>query len=168
MAKKKKNQTQEGLEAPINQTVFSEVGAAQGAAAANQTANQTVDQIPGDVAELITATLKVLIARRKVLGLSTTLSSLAKAVVKNLEPYLDNISMKALRDFIRAEVEKMGYRVIEARVNYSGVPYIAETVLLYKSFDEIIDVIKGGRIDSFKAVISTEGIDPIFDRLANA
>jgi hypothetical protein len=165
MGKKKKNQNSEGpVEAPANQTVFSETGAAQGAAAAIQ----TVDQIPSEVAELIRATLKVLIAQRRLHGLSTTLTSITKAVAKALDAYVSGISREALRDFIRAEVEKMGYRIITAKVNYMGVIYQAETVLLYRDFNEIIDVVRAARGDSLKVVIITDGVDPLFDKLANA
>jgi hypothetical protein len=162
MGKKKKNQNSEGpIEALSNQTVFTEAGAAQGAAAAIQ----TVDQIPGEVAELITSTLKVLIAQRRLYGLSTTLTSITKAVVKALDAYVSDISREALRDFIRAEVEKMGYKIITAKVNYMGLIYQAETVLLYRNFDEIIDVVRAARGDSLKVVITTDGIDPMFDKL---
>jgi hypothetical protein len=164
MTKKKKNRNPEGpVEAPVNETVFPEAGAAQGAAV-----NQTVDQIPNDVAELITATLKVLIAQRRIYGLSTTLTALTKAVTKALEPYLGGISKGALRDFIRSEVQKMGYPIITARVNYTGVPYEAETVILYRNFEEIVDMIRLARSESLKVAITTDGIDPMYDKLANA
>jgi hypothetical protein len=163
MPKKKDKQTQEGpAEAPVSGTVFPEAGAAQGAAAAIQTA----DQIPSDVAELITATLKVAIAQRRLVGLSTTLSSLTKVVSRALGAYVDGISTAAIRDFIRREVVSMGYKIIEAKVNYLGVTYLADTVLLYRNFDEIVDIIKAGRGESFKTVITTDGIDPLFDKLA--
>jgi hypothetical protein len=165
MAKKKKNQTTEGpVEAPANQTVFTEAGAAQGAAAAIQTA----DQIPSEVAELVTSTLKVLIAQRRLYGLSTTLSSITKAVVKALDAYVRDISLGALRDFIRAELEKMGYKIIAAKVNYMGVMYQADTVLLYRNFEDIVDVVRNGRGDTLRVTITTDGIDPLFDKLANA
>jgi uncharacterized membrane protein len=160
MPKKKNVQTQEGLEAPVKDTVFPETGAAQGAAAA--------DQIPSEIAELITATLKVVIAQRKLVGLSTTLSSLTRAVLKALGPYVDGITTAAIREFIKREAEKMGYKIITAKVNHLGVMYLADTVLLYKDFDEIMDVIKNGRGDSFKTVITTEGIDPLYDKLADS
>jgi len=160
MPKKKNVQTQEGLEAPAKDTVFPETSAAQGAAAA--------DQIPSEIAELITATLKVVIAQRKLVGLSTTLSSLTKAVSKALDAYLDGISTAAVREFIKREAEKMGYKIITAKVNYLGVMYLADTVLLYRDFDEIVDIIKAGRGESFKTVITSEGIDPIYDKLADS
>jgi len=164
MPKKKNVQTQEGLEAPVKDTVFSEAGAAQGAAAAIQTA----DQIPSEIAELITATLKVVIAQRRLVGLSTTLSSLVKAVSRALGTYIDGISTAAIREFIRREVEKMGHKIITARVNYMGVMYLADTVLLYKDFDEIAHAIKAGRGESLKTVIVTDGIDPLYDKLADS
>jgi hypothetical protein len=163
MPKKKKNQTQEGpAEAPVNDTVFPEVGAAQGAAAADRTT------IPDDVAELIRATLKVLIAQRKLFGLSTTLTSLTKAVIKALDAYTKGIHVGAIREFVRREVEAMGYRVIEAKVNYLGAPFVAETVVLYRNFDEVVDVIKAGRADQLRVAIATDGIDPLFDKSAHA
>jgi hypothetical protein len=163
MAKKKKNQTQEGPVAPVNEkdTVFPEAGAAQGAAGAGET-----NQISAEVAELITATIKVLIAQRKVFGLSTTLTSLTRAVAKALEPYVNGISKDALRDFIRSEVQKMGYPIVVARVSYTGVPYEAETVILYRNFDEVVDAIRSGRNDSLKVAITAEGIDTKYDKPA--
>jgi len=163
MGKKKKNQTQVGpTEAPVNETVFSETGAAQGAAAAIQ----TVDQIPSEIAELIRATLKVLIAQRRLYGLATTVSSLTRAVSKALGAYVDGIPTSVVRDFIKREVEQMGFKIIEAKVNYTGVMYAAEVVMLYRNFDEIVDIIKAGRADSVKLVITTDGIDPLYDKLA--
>jgi hypothetical protein len=168
MPKKKKNQTQEGLEAPVKDTVFPETGGEMGAAQGAAAAIQTVDQIPNEVAELIRATLKVLIAQRRLYGLATTVSSLTRAVVKALDAYLDGIPTAAVRDFIKREAEKMGYKIITAKVNYQGVMYLADTVLLYRNFDEIVDVIKAGRGESFKTVITTEGIDPLYDKLADS
>jgi len=167
MPKKKKNQTQEGpAEAPVKDTVFpetvGEMGAAQGAAAAIQ----TVDQIPNEVAELIRATLKVLIAQRRLYGLATTMSSLTRAVSKALGAYIDGIPTQVIRDFIKREVEQMGFKIIEAKVNYTGVMYVANVVMLYRNFDEIVDIIKAGRADSVKLVITTDGIDPTYDKLA--
>jgi hypothetical protein len=168
MPKKKKNQTQEGLEAPVNETVFPEMGGEMGAAQGAAAAIQTVDQIPNEVAELIRATLKVLIAQRRLYGLATTVSSLAKAVSNALGAYVDGISKSVIRDFIKREVEQMGFKIIEAKVNYLGVKYVAETVMLYKNFDEIVDIIKAGRVDdAIKLVITRDGIDPMFDKLAN-
>jgi len=162
MPKKKKNNNEGPAEAPVNETVFPETGAAQGAAAAIQ----TVDQIPSEVAELIRATLKVLIAQRRLYGLATTVSSLARAVSKALDTYIDGIPRSVIRDFIKREVEQMGFKIIEAKVNYTGVMYVAEAVMLYRNFDEIVDIIKGGRADSVKLVITTDGIDPMYDKLA--
>jgi len=162
MPKKKKINNEGPTEAPVNKTLFSEAGAAQGAAAAIQ----TVDQIPSEVAELIRATLKVLIAQRRLYGLATTVSSLTRAVSKALDAYLDGIPTSVVRDFIKREVEQMGFKIIEAKVNYTGVMYVAEVVMLYRNFDEIVDIIKGGRADSVKLVITTDGIDPLYDKLA--
>jgi len=162
MAKKKKDRAQEGpVEAPVKDAVFSEAGAAQGAAAADKVT------IPGDVAELVRATLKVAMAQRKLYGLSTTLTSLTRSVAKALDKYLDGIPTAALREFVKREVEAMGYLVIEAKVNYNGVPYKADTVLLYRNFEEIVDSIRSGRAETFKPVITLDGIDPMFDKLAS-
>jgi septum formation topological specificity factor MinE len=169
MGKKKKNHTPEG-EDQVNQTVFSEAGAAQGAAAAVQTVDQitsqTVDQIPSEVAELIRATLKVVIAQRKLNALSTTLSSLTKAVLKALDKYVDGIDKAVIRDFIKRELEAWGYPIVQAKVDYMGVNYIAETVMLYKDYNEIVDMIRTGRVnESIRTVIVHDGIDPLFDKL---
>jgi hypothetical protein len=164
MPKKKDVQTQAGLEAPVKDTVFPETGAAQGAAAADA----AVNQIQEDVAELIRATLKVVIAQRKLVGLSSTLSSLTKAVSRALGAYLDGISTAAIREFIKREAEKMGYKIITAKVNYLGAMYLADTVLLYRNFDEIVDIIKSWRGECFKTVIVTDGIDPLYDKPADA
>ena len=169
MPKKKKNQTQEGpAEAPVKDTVFPETGGEMGAAQGAAAANAVTNQIPADVAELIRSTLKVLIAQRKLYALSTTLTSLTKAVVKGLEKYVDGIDEAAIRDFIKSELEAWGYVIIQARVNYLGARYIAETVMLYKSFEDIVDMIRAGRVDdAIKPVITRDGIDPMFDKLAN-
>jgi hypothetical protein len=164
MPKKKKNNNEGPAEAPVNEAVFPEAGAAQGAAAANAVTNQ----IPADVAELIRSTLKVLVAQRKLYALSTTLTSLTKAVVKGLEKYVDGIDEAAIRGFIKRELEAWGYVIIQARVNYLGARYIAETVMLYKSFEDIVDMIRAGRVDdAIKPVVARDGIDPMFDKLAN-
>jgi hypothetical protein len=165
MGKKKKNPNPEGpVEAPANQTVFSEAGAAQGAAVAIQTA----DQIPSEVAELVTSTLKVLVAQRRLYGLSTTLTSITKAIVKALDAYVRDISLGALRDYVRAELEKMGYKIITAKVNYMGVMFQADTVILYRNFEEMVDMVRTGRGDTLRVVITTDGIDPLFDKMVNA
>jgi hypothetical protein len=164
MPKKKDTQTQEGLEAPQKDTVFPEVGAAQGAVAAIQ----TVDQIPSEIAELMMATLKVVIAKRKLVGLSTTLSSLTKAVSRTLGAYLDGISTAAIREYVKREVEKMGYKIITAKVNYLGSIYSADIVLLYRDFNEIVDIIKAGHGECLRTVIVTEGIDPLYDKPADS
>ncbi len=165
----KKKKIQEGPEeAPQNDMIFPEVGAAQGAAANQMPEVQgTANQIPEDVAELIRSTVKVLIAQRKIYGLSTTLTSIVKAVVKALGVYVDGIDKAAIRDFIRSEVSKMGYPVITARVDYGGVKFEAETVVLYKNFEEIVDVIRAGRAEALRPIIVHDGIDPIFDKMAN-
>jgi len=166
MPKKKKNNNEGPAEAPVNEIVFPETGGETGAAQGAAAAIQTVDQITGEVAELIRATLKVLIAQRRLYGLSTTVSSLTRAVSKALDTYVDGIPRSVIRDFIKREVEQMGFKIIEAKVNYTGVMYVAEVVMLYRNFDEIVDIIKGGRADSVKLVITTDGIDPMYDKLA--
>jgi hypothetical protein len=163
MAKKKKNQNQEGpVEAPGNDKVLSETGAAQGAAQVVVSANQVT--IPDDVAELIRASLRLLIARRKVHGFSTTLTSLTKAIIKALDKYVDGIPSGVIRDFVKRELEAMGYKIVTAVVEYRGVKFEAETVLLYRNFDEIVEMVKSGRVESLKPVI-TESPDPIHDRV---
>jgi hypothetical protein len=164
MPKKKKDQT-EGPEAPVNDTVFLE-GAAQGAAdqqvAADQQAGQTT--LPEDVAELVRATLKVAIAQRKLYALATTLTSLTRVIARALGGYINGIPTSVLRDFIRREIQTMGYPIIYARVSYAGVRYTPETVVLYRNFDEIVESIRSGRVDSLKAVVVADGIDPIYDK----
>jgi len=110
----------------------------------------------------------VAIAQRKVYGLSTTLTSLTKTVVKALDKYVDGIPTGVIRDFIKREVTAMGYPVIEAKVDYTGVPFKAETVLLYRNFEEIVDMIKAGRMETLKPVIVGDGIDPIFDKMVKS
>jgi hypothetical protein len=44
---------------------------------------------------------------------------------------------------------------------------MADTVILYRSFDEIVDMIRHGRVETFKPVITLDGIDPLFDKLAS-
>jgi hypothetical protein len=165
MPKKKKDQTG-GPEAPVNDTVFLE-GAAQGAAdqqvAADQQAQVGQTTLPEDVAELVRATLKVAIAQRKLYALATTLTSLTRVIAKALGGYVDGIPTSVLRDFIRREIQTMGYPLIYARVNYAGLRYVPETVVLYKNFDEIVEIVRSGRVDSLKAVVAADGIDPIYD-----
>jgi hypothetical protein len=164
MAKKKKNQ--EGLEAPANDGVFPEADAARGAAqqeTAKQEAFQTA--IPSEVAELIKATLTVVLAQRKLSGLATTVTSLTRVIYKALGRYVERISASAVREFVKKELENAGYRIITAKVEYMGVRYEAETVILYRSFEELIDMVKDGKLDSLRAVIINDGIDPIHDKM---
>ena len=161
MAKKKKNKNQEGpVEAPQTE-VFNETAAAQGAAATNQT-------IPDDVAELIRATLKVLIAQRRVYGLATTITSLTKAVSKVLNKYIDGIPVVVVREFVKKELEAWGYKIITAVVEYGSVKFESEVVLLYRNFDELVDMVKAGRLETLKPVITSEGPDPKFDKMVKA
>ena len=163
MPKKKKNQT-EGLEAPANHT-FSEPAAAQekGAAASGQTASQA--QLPVDVQELIRTTLKVVVAQRRTYGLATTLTSLTRAVNKALENYLKHVPKYAVREFIKSELEAAGYPVFTAVVDYNGTPYEAQVAMLYKNFDEIVEMVKAGRVSSLiRSLILADGIDPAYDK----
>ncbi len=169
MPKKKKTQTQEGPEAP-KETVFSEVGAAQVAAPNNQTTQTTVaqgaSQIPPDVVELIRNTLKVLVAQRKTYGLATTVSSIVNAIYKALDNYLKRVPKRATRELIKNELASMGYPVFTATIEYGGTLYEAETVLLYRHLDELVDMVRHARLNTMiRALIVTEGIDPIFDKM---
>jgi len=158
MAKKKKTQTQEGpVEAPVNDNVFPEAGAVQATAQA---------AIPNDVAELIKATLTVMVAQRRMYGFATTVTSLAKSVTRALSKYVDSIPMQALREFIKKELEAMGYKIVVAVIDYSGVKVEAETVILYRNFEEIVEMLKAGRLESLKPVIANDGPDPLFDKVA--
>jgi len=40
-------------------------------------------------------------------------------------------------------------------------------VFLYRSFEEIVDVVRNGRAETLKPVIILDGIDPMFDKLAS-
>jgi septum formation topological specificity factor MinE len=160
MAKKKKTRTQEGPEAPVDSNVFPEVGAAQGAGQAT-----TPDMIPSDVAELIRATLTVIVAQRRTYGLATTITSLTRAITKALPKYVNGIPTSALREFIKRELEGMGYRIVTAVVEYSGVKVESEVVLLYKDFEELVEMVKAGRLESLTPVITRDGPDPLYDKL---
>jgi hypothetical protein len=156
MPKKKKEQT-EGPEAPVNQT-FSAPAAAQ--AAASQT------QISPDVAELMRSTLRVIIAQRRTYGLSTTLTSIVRAVNKALDRYLKFTPKDTVRNFIRDELMASGYPVFRALVEYGNTYYQADVVMLYKDYQEIIEMIKAGRTSSLiRSVIVVDGIDPGYDEM---
>jgi hypothetical protein len=166
MAKKKKVQNQEGpAEAPVKDNVFSEVGAAQGAAAANQTQNQ----IPQDVRELIRSTLSVIIAQRRTYALAATLTSIVRAVNKALERYLKFIPRDAVRDFIKEELVASGYPVFRGLVEYGNAYFRADVVMLYKDYQEIIEMVKAGRTSGLiRSVIVADGIDPGYDEMVES
>jgi hypothetical protein len=183
MGKKKKNQTQTGpVEAPIKESVFSEPTAAEGAAVGNQqtevanqqTVSQTVSrtvvsqaqsQIPMDVAELIRSTLKVLIAQRRTYALASTLTSLTRAVEKALERYVKRVPKTTLREFIRSELAAMGHTIVTATIEYAGDLYNVEIVMLYRNYDELVEMIRHGRVSAMiKPLITTDGLDPAFDK----
>jgi translation initiation factor IF-2 len=166
MPKKKKNQTEGPEEAPVNSgVVFSaEPGAAQGAAAAEQVQGKAAEQVQEDVAELIRSTLKVIIAQRKTYGLATTLTSLNRAVVKALENYLKFVPKTAVREYIKRVLIAEGYAVVEAVVEYGGMLYRAEVVMLYRNYDEIVEMVKADRMNKLiKPLVLTDGIDPLYD-----
>jgi hypothetical protein len=159
MPKKKKDQTEGPAEAQVN-NVFPEVGAAQGAAASSQTAS-----LPPDVAELVRSTLRVVIAQRRTYGLAATLTSIVNSVNKALERYLKRVPKYALRGFIRDELTAMGYPVFEAVVEYGYASFRADVVMLYRDYQEVVDMVKAGRTSSLiRSVIVADGIDPAYDR----
>jgi DNA-binding protein Fis len=176
MPKKKKDQT-EGPEAPVNQT-FSEPAAAQ--AAADQTsANQAISQdaapaaasqeaaqlqIPPDLVELIQSTLTVVVAQRKTHGIAVTLTSLVNMVKKTLERYVKRVPTHAIREFVKSQLLAMGYPIIDALVEYKGDIYRAEVVILYRNFEEVVDMVKKGRMNAFmKSLVSNE-VNPLYDK----
>jgi hypothetical protein len=172
MAKKKKNQTQ-GPEAPVNQNVFSEGAAAQGTAAPNKTTSQTnatqtqsqQSQIPPDVAELVRSSLRVIVAQRRASGLAITLTALTVAVKKSLENYLKRTPTSAIREFIRSELVSMGYPIFTATIESRGELFQAEVVMLYRDFNEIVEMIKAGRMNTLlRSLVSTE-VDPLYDKM---
>jgi hypothetical protein len=166
MAKKKKNQTREGpAEAPTKEALFTEAGAAQGAAAANQTQNQ----MPQDVRELIRSTLTVIIAQRKTYALAATLTSIVRAVSKSLDRYLKFIPKDAVRNFIKEELMASGYPVFKGLVEYGNTYYRADVVMLYKDYQEIIEMVKAGRTSGLiRSVIVADGIDPGYDEMVES
>jgi DNA-binding protein Fis len=171
MGKKKKNQTQGPTEAPVNQNVFSEGAAAQGAAATtvSQTnatnAAQVQSQIPPDVAELIRSSLRVIVAQRKTSGLAITLTALTKAVKKGLENYLRRVPGSVVREFIRNELASMGYPIFVATIESGGELFQAEVVMLFKNYDEIVEMIKAGRMNTLLRALSSSEVDPLYDKM---
>ena len=169
MGKKKKNQTPEG-EVQVNQNVFSNEAAAQGAAATtvNQTnATQPQSQIPADVAELMRTTLKVIIAQKKTSGLAITLAALVRTMRKNLENYLKRIPSSVIRDFIRNELVAMGYPIFVATIESGGELYQAEIVMLYRDYNEIVEMIRAGRMNSMLRTLASNEVDPLHDKLVS-
>ena len=176
MPKKKKEQT-EGPEAPVNQT-FSEPAPAQAAAqtvnqaisqnaapaAATKEAAQPQSQIPPDLVELIQSTLAVVVAQRKTHGLAITLTALVNNVKKTLERYVKRVPTHVIREFVKSQLLAMGYPIIEALVEYKGDTYRAEVVILYRNFDEIVDMVKKGRMNgTMKPLVSNE-VNPLYDK----
>ncbi len=186
---KKKKQTEGPEEAPVNQT-FSEPAADQAAAtdqtrvvnqaisqdaapAAGQTAapsqaatqpqSQTQSQIPPDLAELIKSTLAVIIAQRRTHALAATLTSLTNAVVEALKRYLRFVPKSVVREYVRSQLVAMGYTVVPAVVDHGGALYQAEVVVLFKNYEEFVDMVKNARMSSMiKPLI--KDVDPLFDK----
>jgi hypothetical protein len=168
---KKKNRTQEGtVEGSVNQTVFSEPAAVQGAVASNQTtgganAVQVHGQIPPDVAELIKSSLRVIVAQRRTVGLAITLTALTKAVKKSLENYLKRVPTSELRELIRNELAAMGCQIFTATIESKGELYQAEVVMLYRDFNEIVEMIKAGRMNNLLRSLVSNEVDPLYDKM---
>jgi len=175
MPKKKKNQT-EGLEAPANQT-FSEPAAdqtsgvnqaiSQGAspAAATQEAAQPWSQIPPDLVGLIQSTLTVVVAQRRTHGLAITLTAMVNIVRKTLEKYVKRVPTHAIREFVKSQLLAMGYPIIDALVEYRGETYRAEVVMLYRSFEEVVDMVKKGRMNAFMKPLVSNEVNSLYDKM---
>ncbi|MFZ8809516.1 MAG: hypothetical protein ACO2PN_15605 [Pyrobaculum sp.] len=169
---KKKTQTPEQTQAfsqPTQQEAINPAASQSAAPAPDVTAvtttRQETAQIPPDLAELIKSTLTVIVAQRKTHGLAITLTSLTNAVKKNLEKYLKHTPTSAVREFIRSELAAMGYQIVDALVEHKGDLYRAEVVMLYKNFDELVDMVKKGRVNNFmKSLISNE-VAPPYDKI---
>jgi DNA-binding protein Fis len=177
MPKKKKDQT-EGPEAPVNQT-FSEPAAAADQTSANQAISQNAapaaattsqevaqpqSQIPPDLVELIQSTLTVVVAQRKTHGIAVTLTSLVNMVKKTLERYLKRVPTYTIREFVKSQLLAMGYPIIDALVEYKGDVYNAEVVILYRNFEEVVDMVKKGRMNTImKSLVSNE-VNPLYDK----
>jgi hypothetical protein len=164
MGKKKKNQVPEG-EVQVNQNVFSNEAAAQGAAAT--TVTQVQSQIPADVQQLIRDALRVIIAQKKTSGLAITLTALVKAVKKSLENYLRRTPTSEIRDFIRNELVAMGYPIFVATIENNRELYQAEIVMLYRDYNEIVEMIKAGRMNNLLRTLASAEVDALYDKLAS-
>jgi hypothetical protein len=174
MPKKKINQTPDS-----NQTVFSEAAAQEAAAitsqaAAAQAAGQTAQdaasaassqaaQIPPDVAELIRSTLVVVLAQRKTQGFAITLAALAKTVKKTLERYLRRTPQYVVREFVKSELEAMGYPIITALVEHRGELYRAEVVVMYRNYQEFLEMIQTGRLSGIMRPLVANDVDLGYD-----
>jgi hypothetical protein len=169
MGKKKKNQTPEG-EVQVNQNVFSNAAAAQGAAATTVNPTNTAQaqsQIPADVQQLIRDALRVVVAQKKASGFAITLTALVRAVKKNLENYLKRTPTSAIREFIRNELVAMGYPLFVAEIENSGELYNAEIVMLYRDYNEIVEMIRAGRTKALLRTLVSNEVDPIYDKLTS-
>jgi hypothetical protein len=169
MSKKEKSQNQgPPAEAPEKQTFSDPPAVAQAAAvnqqAASQTGGQTVShpQMPVDMQELIRATLISIIAQKRTSALAATLTSLVRAVEKALKRYVKHTP--ALREFVRNELVSAGYTIADTTVDYGGDLYNVEIVVLYRSFDEIVEAIKTGRMSRLLRPLASNEVDPLYDK----
>ncbi len=110
----------------------------------------------------------MIIAQRRTHALATTLTSLTNAVVEALKRYLRFVPKSVVREYVRSQLVVMGYTVVPAVVDYGGVPYQAEVVVLFKNYEELVEAVKAGRLSSIiKPLVLTNGIDPIYDERIN-
>ena len=171
MPKKKKDQT----EGPVNQT-FSDPAAAaaqtvnqaisQNAApaAATKEAAQPQSQIPPDLVELIQSTLTVVVAQRKTHGIAVTLTSLVNMVKKILEKYVKRVPTYTIRESVKSQLLAMRYPIVEALVEYKGDTYRAEVVILYRNFEEVVDMVKKGRLNAIMKPLVSNEVNPLYDK----
>jgi hypothetical protein len=123
-----------------------------------------IREIPEETKELIRSLLKVLIAQRRVIAFSMTLTSLTQLTAKTLASYLRDIPDSVIREHVKKEVEAMGYRVLLAQVHNNNRIYQAEIVLLHRSFDELVDLITSGWMHGLIHAIWFTEIDPQYDK----
>ena len=169
---KKKTQTPEQTQAfsqPTQQEAINPAASQSAASALDVTAVTTARQdqprIPPDLAELIKSTLTVIVAQRKTNGLAITLTALVKAVRKTLENYVKRVPTPDIREFIKNELVAMGYLITDALIEHKGELYRAEVVVLYKNFDELVDMIKKGRVNGIIRPLVSNEVDALYDKM---
>jgi hypothetical protein len=70
-----------------------------------------------------------------------------------------------IREFIKNELVAMGYLITDALIEHKGELYRAEVVVLYKNFDELVDMIKKGRVNGIIRPLVSNEVDSLYDEI---